>query len=177
MVTLNVSYNPTTKVVNVNPATGVSAGFTAIGSFQHPDATYPDSYVIYHGVRELLYHVSPANPPVLNAKFPNNVTDMAGIKINQIAAIVLTGITATPSTLALSVAADAANGKTVAFAPVPSGASLGTLTIKTAPTAGRATATIANNVLTVKPVAAGAATTVVLTNGTVDVTVNVTVAA
>lgn len=90
---------------------------------------------------------------------------------------VLQTITPTPATVALSVATDAAAGKNVTFAPVPADAAIGTLSIKTAPAAARATATIANNVLNVKPVAAGAATTVVLTNGKVDVTVNVTVAA
>lgn len=176
MVTLNASYNPTTKVVNVSEGTSVASGFTSIGSFQHPDATYPDSYVIYHGVRELLYHVTPANPPAKGAKFPNNVTDMGTIKIVNVAVPALTGITASPATLALSVATDKTNGKTVSFAAAPSGAELGTLSIKTAPASATATATIANNVLTVKPVAAGS-TTVVVTNGTKDVTVTVNVSA
>ncbi|MCS5737005.1 hypothetical protein, partial [Herbiconiux daphne] len=84
-------------------------------------------------------------------------------------------IIATPTALTLSVATDAANGKTVAFTPDPAGAALGTLTIKTQPTAAQATATIAGTTLTVKPVAAGPATSVVVTNGTKDVTVAVTV--
>lgn len=84
MVTLNVSYNPTTKVANVSEGTSVATGFTSIGSFQHPDATYPDSYVIYHGVRELLYHTTPANPPAKGAKFPNNITDMASVSIKTV---------------------------------------------------------------------------------------------
>lgn len=278
MVALHVSFNPTTKVAHVDETTTVPAGFTNIGTFEHPDATYPDSYVIFHGVRELLYFVKPGSPVTLGAKFPDNITDMSAVTIqftypdplrlttnldtvktavagtdvtftvaaadgrapytyewfyrsqynsvwikidptvNPTAATaslknsavtaqstgqykavvkdafhnevesystmlsvsdapVTTSITATPSTLALSVAADAANGKTVAFASVPAGSTLKTLSIKTAPAAGRATATIANNVLTVKPVAAGAATTVVVTDGTHDVTLNVTVAA
>lgn len=176
MVTLNVSYNPVSKIANVSEGTSLASGFTSIGSFQHPDATYPDSYVIYHGVRELLYHVTPGNPPVKGAKFPNNVTDMASVSIVTVAVPALTGITATPSTLALSVATDKTNGKTVAFTPAPSGAVLGNLVIKTAPASATATATIANNVLTVKPVAVGN-TTVVVSNGTKDVTVTVNVSA
>ena len=83
-----------------------------------------------------------------------------------------------PSTvLKFTVEADATAGKTVTFAAVPADAAIGTLSIKTAPLAARATATIAGNVLTVKPVAAGAATSVVVTNGTVDVTIPITVAA
>lgn len=288
---LQVALNPTTKTVLVEKdGTAVTAGYTKVGTFDHPDLTYPDSTVIYHGVRDVLYQTKMGTPPTTGAKYPNGIYDMQSIKINSADAAIkqemyftlqpqsnrvasigsdiqfsaqvaggktpyapawwfaagpseefvelddtdnasvktlslinhdisaesagiyklvvtdangltlesksyleivpetpqsdlpdpvpaLTSITATPSTVALSVAADAVNGKTVAFAPVPADADLGTLTIKTAPTAGRATATIAENVLTVKPVAAGADTTVVLTNGTIDVTVNVTVAA
>ena len=85
-------------------------------------------------------------------------------------------LVATPASLALSVADDLAAGKTVAIAAMPVGSSAGTLSIKTAPDSARATATIAGNVLTVKPVAAGDATSVVVTNGTVDVTIAITVA-
>ena len=83
---------------------------------------------------------------------------------------------ATPASLTLSVAADAVAGKTVTIVAMPVGSSAGTLSIKTAPDSGRATATISGNVLTVKPVAAGEATSVVVTNGTVDVTIAITVA-
>jgi hypothetical protein len=283
MPTLKVAFNKTTNVATVLDNSGsIPSGSVSVGTFVHPDETYPDSLVIYHGVRDLLYKRSAADPSQ-TAMYPNNIinmqaveitnsatprliiatalprvvstiegkdvnwhvdvaggkapitykwqflantdgaayvdidstanpsaataslvnhaveadsagtykviaTDANGTKVEDTSILAvgayppppppaLTSITATPSTLALSVAADAANGKTVSFAAVPTGATLGTLTIKTAPAAGRATATIASNVLTVKPVAAGAATTVVVTNGTVDVTVNVTVAA
>ena len=88
----------------------------------------------------------------------------------------LTGIKATPTSLSLSVATDTATGKTVALSAIPTDAELGTLSIKTAPDSARATATIAGTTLTVKPVAAGAATSVVVTNGTVDVTITINVA-
>lgn len=280
MPTLKVAFNKTTKVATVLDASGsVPSGSVAIGTFEHPDATYPDSLVIYHGVRDLLYKSKKDDPGVAGF-WPDNYSDMQAVTItnsatprmivatplphvvstiegkdvffhvdigggkapityawqfkamtagadwvdiddgeNESAATAtlinhavtaasagyykviatdangttaesetqlavgaypppaLTGITPTPASLTLSVAADATNGKTVSFAAVPLGATLGTLTIKTAPTAGRATATIAGNVLTVKPVAAGAATSVVVTNGTIDVTIAVTVAA
>lgn len=283
---LQVALNPLTKTVRVEKdGTAVVAGFTKIGTFDHPDATYPDSTVIYHGVRDILYTTKLASPPVTGVKYPDGIYNMQEISIISADAAImqelyftvfpqqnvvlsvgmqlsllgqvaggkapytykwqfaagpaadfadiagatgkqlikaditasdagiyklivtdansmtlesksymeivpetpkdkevvvkpaLTAIAATPTALALSVAADAANGKTVAFAPTPADADLGTLTIKTQPDAARATATIANNVLTVKPVAAGAATSVVLTNGTIDVSVAVTVAA
>lgn len=280
MPTLKVAFNKTTKIATVLDASGsVPSGSVEVGTFVHPDATYPDSLVIYHGVRDIMYKRDTADPAKVGF-WPNNwvdmqaitidmkatapikvltalprvistiegkdvswtvevtggktpltykwqfkaltagaayvdidstanptaktdtlinhavtdasaghykviVTDAAGTKVESESLLAvgsypppkLESITATPASLALSVAADATNGKTVNFAAVPVGSSLGTLSIKTAPASGRATATIANNVLTVKPVAAGAATSVVVTNGTIDVTINVTVAA
>jgi hypothetical protein len=267
MPTLKVAFNKTTKVARVLDASAsVPGGFVDVGSFAHPDTTYPDSVEIYHGVRDLLYKRSAANP-ANTAKFPDNICAMQDIKIEflgtprlyfrtdlnpivialsggkvrleveavggkaplaykwyrnnvEIAGqtstildlekidinrageyhakvtdadgtavlskrttvavstpVVLTGITASSTTVALSVAADLTNGKTVSFTPAPALANMGVLTIKTAPLAARATATITNNVLKVKPVAAGAATTVVVTNGAFDITINITVAA
>lgn len=279
MPTLKVAFNKTTEVATVLDASGsVPSGSVEIGTFVHPDATYPDSYVIYHGVRDLLYkrdkadpsqpgfwpnnyvnmqavtidnkatprliigtplprvistvegedvnwHVdvaggkapitykwqfkaltagaayvdidSSANPSAATASLVNHAvtaasagyykviaTDDNGTKVESesllaVAAypVIQTGLAATPDSLALSVAADTANGKTAVISATPSGADLGTLSIKTAPDAARATATLSGNTLTVKPVAAGAATSVVVTDGTFDVTIAVTVAA
>lgn len=78
---LRAVYNPTTKLVQVNLAgVAVPSGYTLIGTFQHPDVTYPDSTVIYHSVRDLLYKRSAANPANA-AMFPYNITDMAKIHI------------------------------------------------------------------------------------------------
>lgn len=272
MPTLKVAFNSTTKVATVLDASGsVPSGSVEIGTFVHPDATYPDSYVIYHGVRELLYKRDKADPSQ-EGFWPNNYTDMQSVTIANSATprlvistplsrvvstiegkdvtltvvtlggkapltyawkfkadgsdswadvadadeatlvledvtgsdggeykvivtdanetsvesvglvavgaypVSLTGLTATPTSLALSVAADAADGKTVVITPQPAGATMGTLSIKTAPAAARATATLSGFTLTVKPVAAGAATSVVVTDGEFDVTIAVTVA-
>ena len=274
MPTLKVAFNKTTKVATVLDASGsVPTGSVEIGTFVHPDATYPDSYVIYHGVRELLYKRSEVDPTkpglwpgnitnmqavtidnkatarlVLNTSLPRvvstieggkvtlsvvamggkapltykwefrapnastwtavsgqttanlvldnidadkageykvTVTDAAGTKVDSTALVAvgaypppaLTGIKATPTSLSLSVATNTATGKTVALSAIPTDAKLGTLSIKTAPNSARATATLAGTTLTVKPVAAGAATSVVVTNGTVDVTITINVAA
>lgn len=81
MTTLRVAYNRTTRIANVAPTgTAVPAGHTNIGSFDHPDPVYPGSLVIYHGVRDLLYHRSEANP-ANTAKFPDNITDMHNVNI------------------------------------------------------------------------------------------------
>jgi hypothetical protein len=179
MPTLKIAFNKTTNVATVLDSGGsVPVGSDVVGTFEHPDATYPDSYVIYHGVREILYKRSAADPSE-EGFWPGNITDMQKISIvldDTAIPIPLTEIVATPTALALSVEDDATNGKTVTFAAVPADAVIGTLSIKTAPDSERATATITSNVLTVKPVAPGDATSVVVTNGTIDVTVNITVA-
>ena len=276
MPTLKVGFNKTTNVATVLDAGGsIPGGSVEVGTFVHPDATYPDSLVIYHSVRDLLYKRSAKNPAEAGF-WPNNIVDMQSISIDMKATPRLTiatklprvvsaiegkkvnwhidvaggkapftykwqfkantagaafadiassgnpsaatatltinnvtaasagtykvivtdangttvedtsllavgyykasSLVATPASLALSVAADTAKGKTVTIAAMPVGSSAGTLSIKTAPDSGRATATISGNVLTVKPVAAGKATSVVVTNGTVDVTIAITVA-
>lgn len=276
MPTLKIAFNKTTNVATVLDSSGsVPGGSVEVGTFVHPDATYPDSLVIYHGVRDLLYKRS-AKDPTKAGFWPNNIVDMQSVTIDMKATPRLTvatklprvisaiegkkvnwhidvaggkapftykwqfkadtagavfadiassgnpsaatatltinnvnaasagtykvivtdangttvedtsllavgyyeasSLVATPASLALSVAADITAGKKVTIASMPVGSSAGTLSIKTAPDSARATATIAGNVLTVKPVAAGAATSVVVTNGTVDVTIAITVA-
>lgn len=276
MPTLKVGFNKTTNVATVLDASGsIPGGSVEVGTFVHPDATYPDSLVIFHGVRDLLYKRSAKNPAE-EGFWPNNIVDMQSISIDMqatprltiatklprvvsaiegevinwhvdvaggkapftykwqfkadttgavftdidsgdnasaaTATLTLNNVTAasagtykvivtdangttvedesllavgyyeasslvaTPDSLALSVAADTAAGKTVTITNMPVGSSAGTLSIKTAPDSARATATIAGNVLTVKPVAAGEATSVVVTNGKVDVTIAITVA-
>ncbi|QHQ49142.1 hypothetical protein EI543_13605 [Enterococcus faecium] len=276
MPTLKVGFNKTTNVATVLDASGsIPGGSVEVGTFVHPDATYPDSLVIFHGVRDLLYKRS-AKDPSEEGFWPNNIVDMQSISIDMqatprltiatklprvvsaiegevinwhvdvaggkapftykwqfkadttgavftdidsgdnasaaTATLTLNNVTAasagtykvivtdangttvedesllavgyyeasslvaTPDSLALSVAADTAAGKTVTITNMPVGSSAGTLSIKTAPDSARATATIAGNVLTVKPVAAGEATSVVVTNGKVDVTIAITVA-
>lgn len=272
MPELKVAFNKDTYVATVLDASGsIPSGSVNVGTFYHPDETYPDSYVIYHGVRELLYKRSEVDPTqpgfwpenitnmqavtinneatprlVLSTSLPRvvstieggkvtlsvvalggkapltyawqfrapnasdwttvadadeatlvldnidadkageykvTVTDAAGTKVDSTALVAvgayppptLTGIKATPTSLSLSVATDTATGKTVVLSAIPAEAELGTLSIKTAPDSARATATIAGTTLTVKPVAAGAATSVVVTNGTVDVTITINV--
>lgn len=276
MPTLKVGFNKTTNVATVLDAGGsIPGGSVEVGTFVHPDTTYPDSLVIYHGVRDLLYKRSAKNPAEAGF-WPDNIVDMQAISIDMKATPLLTiatklprvvsaiegkdinwhvdvaggkapftykwqfkadtagavfadidsgenasaitatltlndvtaasagtykvivtdangttvedesllavgyyeasSLVATPASLALSVAADTTDGKNVTIVAMPVGSSAGTLSIKTAPDSARATATIAGNVLTVKPVATGADTSVVVTNGTVDVTIPVTVA-
>lgn len=83
MTILNVIYNRITRVARVDidgEGDTTPAGYVSVGSFDHPDPVYPGSIVIYHGVRDLLYKRSHANPANL-AKYPFNIIDMNGIEI------------------------------------------------------------------------------------------------
>lgn len=102
MPTLYVSYNPTTKVAAVKAAAAVDTGFTAIGSFVHPDVNYPDSAVIFHGVRDLLYKTS-AKDPSKKAMFPENITNMDKIKIQSSVSVPVAYLTINPTYVALIV--------------------------------------------------------------------------
>lgn len=76
----------TSKEVQVlDDGTATPGGFTHIGNFAHPDETYPDSTVIYHGVRDLLYKRSAANPANPGV-WPNNIVDMQNVAIDNQAA-------------------------------------------------------------------------------------------
>ncbi len=79
MTTLQVSYDPSAKVVTVQQEDdSVPEGSTSIGTFEHPDPVYPGSVVIFHGVRDLLYKRKPDGRPGF---WPNNITDLQFIKI------------------------------------------------------------------------------------------------
>lgn len=85
MPTLKVVYRLSTKEAQVlDAATATPGGFVDVGTFVHPDATYPDSKVIYHGVRDLLYLRSAANP-ANPAMFPDNINNMQEIAITLLA--------------------------------------------------------------------------------------------
>lgn len=81
MPTLKVAFKASNKGVRVLDASAaVPPGFVNMGTFSHPDTTYPDSRVIYHGVRDLLAARSRANPAE-PAGWPDNITNMREITI------------------------------------------------------------------------------------------------
>lgn len=83
MPTLAVGYNATTRVATVVvQGESLPVGSTNVGTFAHPDATYPDSYVIFHGVRDVLYKRS-AVDPTKSAMFPDNITDLDRVSIES----------------------------------------------------------------------------------------------
>lgn len=97
MPTLYASFKKETGEVDVKFTNAVGEGFVTIGSFVHPDATYPDSYVIYHGVRDLLYKRS-ATDPSQAGFWPDNITDMQSITIKAEESVAVTGVTLNKST-------------------------------------------------------------------------------
>lgn len=97
MPTLYASLKQETGEVDVKTTNAVGEGFVAIGSFVHPDATYPDSYVIYHGVRDLLYKRKASDPSQVGF-WPDNITDMQSITIITEEPVAVTGVTLNKST-------------------------------------------------------------------------------
>ena len=96
MPTLKVGFNKTTNVATVLDAGGsIPGGSVEVGTFVHPDATYPDSLVIFHGVRDLLYKRS-AKDPSEEGFWPNNIVDMQSISIDMQATPRLTIATKLP---------------------------------------------------------------------------------
>lgn len=88
-----VSYDKATRVALVQAdAAAVPAGSEDVGTFAHPDSEAPDSTVIYHGVRSLLYRRSRTNP-ALPAMFPDNIFDMQNVSIVYGNIIPVTGVT------------------------------------------------------------------------------------
>lgn len=82
MPKLKVAFNKTTNVATVLDASGsVPSGSVEVGQFDHPDLTYPDSRVIYHGVRDILYKRS-AKDPAQAGFWPNNINSMQAVSID-----------------------------------------------------------------------------------------------
>ena len=99
MTTLQVSYDPSAKVVTVQQeGDTVPEGSTPIGTFEHPDPVYPGSVVIFHGIRDLLYKRKPDGTPGF---WPNNITDLQFIKIVTDDVIELVELELVPMTLEL----------------------------------------------------------------------------
>lgn len=105
MPVLQTSFNRTTGVATVQlQGDAVPAGSVPVGTFSHPDPVYPESVVMYHGVRELLgkrSHANPANP----ALYPNNITNMRDIKIIYDGVIEPSGVTVVPTAASIIVGA------------------------------------------------------------------------
>lgn len=63
MPVLQVAYKEAAPKVALvqNEGTALPSGYVDAGSFDHPDPVYPGSLVLYHGVRDALYHFKQLN--------------------------------------------------------------------------------------------------------------------
>lgn len=63
MPVLQVAYKEVAPKIALVQADGaaIPADYVDAGSFDHPDPVYPDSLVLYHGVRDALYHFNQLN--------------------------------------------------------------------------------------------------------------------
>ncbi|UZV39805.1 tail tube protein [Xanthomonas virus PB119] len=63
MPMLQVAYKEVAPKVALvqNDGTAIPSGYVDAGSFDHPDPVYPGSLVLYHGVRDALYHFKQLN--------------------------------------------------------------------------------------------------------------------
>lgn len=166
---LRAAYNNTTGVVNVDlNGVALPGGSVSIGTFEHPDITYPDSVVIYHAVRDLLYKRKHANPTQAGM-FPDNITNMDKIKIQTTLVLPLVPLTGMDSTAPAGNLA-VAGTKQITNTFTPANATDKRVTY-TSSMPGRATV---NSSGLVTGVAAGAVTITVTANGATD-TVNITV--
>jgi len=89
---VRVLYNKTSKSVRlVGTSTAAPGGYTIVGEISNPDPVAPNSSVIWHAVRDVLYKRSAANP-ANTAMFPNNITDMDRIAIEPYTLVPLTDL-------------------------------------------------------------------------------------
>lgn len=156
MPTLQVAWNPTTRVATVAlDGTSVPAGSTKRGTFVHPDPVYPDSKVIFHGVQDILYKTKPSNPPV-DGFFPDNITDMQRVEIVYVPPTPVASVTVSPTTASIVVGAtrqltptvnpSGAANKTVAYTSSNTGVTtVSSSGLVTAVAVGSATITVETN--------------------------------
>ena len=90
MANYRIAFNPTTKVALVQlAATAIPAGSVAAGTFEHADVEpaikdleFDTNHVIFQHVRDNLYHFNTKTKTlVAGSPFPDNITDMASVKI------------------------------------------------------------------------------------------------
>ena len=144
MPTYQVAYNATTRVARIQfDGDTLPVGSTDIGSFIHDGVGDPEGYVenhvFYHHVRDLLYKIGEENMQTIRI-------DLDSIKN-------LTGISSTPATVTLAVAAtrqivntftpsDATNKAVTYVSSNPSKATVSATGLITAVATGSATITV-----------------------------------
>ena len=97
MAQYKIGFNLGTKTVLIQTAAGaLPGGYNNIGTFEHADSEvsppgleHDVNHVIWHHVREALYHTSSKTGQLVpgTLQFPDNITDMAGIKLTAAAGV------------------------------------------------------------------------------------------
>jgi hypothetical protein len=90
-VTLQVAFNPTTRVALVQTTgTAIPGGSVNAGTFTHQIPAIPErgdvQRVLFHGVRDVLYFRKPGGQPGF---FPENITTLQGIDVQAAANVPL----------------------------------------------------------------------------------------
>lgn len=112
MAEYQIAFNLATFVATVQTlGDALPAGSKKIGEFEHADVEtslndleFDVNHVLTHHVRDALYHTSAVDGErKVNLVFPNNITDLAKLKIVvDTEYVALTGVSSTPATVSLA---------------------------------------------------------------------------
>lgn len=184
-ISLNISQKPKRLVMVDADGTALGAGYTKVGTFNHPESNDPlgwaGSHVLYHHVQEALYKIKDTPAPPSVGFWPENITDMQTVEIHTPAPIVVADFIS-PNEAAFSVAVGATHQNAIFYNP--DGVTNKTLTVTSSdptkatavydgPLGGGSPATG----VTVTGVAAGTSTITVKTANNKEATFVVTVTA
>ena len=107
-VSLSLGSMPTKKVRVEPDGTALTAGYTKVGTFNHPNPNdqlgFIDNHVLYHHVQDILYKVKGTVSPPVGSFWPDSITDMQTVEIKVATGPVrATAVSITPETKALNV--------------------------------------------------------------------------
>lgn len=106
MANYKISFRLSDRTVRIQLATDATpSGYNVIGTFEHADTEaaitdlkFDVNHVLYHHIRDALYHTSAATGQRVNGTlvFPDNITDMASVTLvlDEVATAVLTNTVA-----------------------------------------------------------------------------------
>lgn len=107
-VSLNLGTMPIKKVLVEPDGTALSAGYTKVGTFNHPNPNdqlgFIDNHVLFHHVRDILYKVKGTVLPPVGSFWPDSITDMQTVQIKVgTGPVRATAVALSPKTKALTV--------------------------------------------------------------------------
>lgn len=113
-ISLNITQKPKRLVMVDADGTALGAGYTKVGTFNHPEPNDPlghaGSHVLYHHVQEALYKVKDTPAPPSVGFWPDNITDMQTVEIHTAAPeVVIDFISPNNPTVSVAVGASSQN--------------------------------------------------------------------